>query len=176
MKNFFSKSLIFLGVGLISLASALYLRTSFSMSVEAGGNSQTNATLPVQINIPASNISLPVIPTTQNGNSFTTSSSGVNYLINTSLPGQNGNSVFYGHNWPKLLGNLKQAERGDIITLKYPTGEIKTFTIDLITTISAKNAQINTYSDSKILTLYTCTGFLDSKRLIITANYTGSVI
>lgn len=176
MKNFFSKSLIFIGIGLIFSAGWLYYQTSFPIPVGANYSSNENIQLPDQIEIPAINISLPIVATKIQGNDFATSSYGVNYLVDSSLPGQNGNSIFYGHNWPKLLGNLKKAERGDIIALKYASGETKTFAIDLITIISAKNAKINTKSDSKILTLYTCTGFLDTKRLIITANYTGSVI
>lgn len=91
------------------------------------------------------------------------------YLTGSSLPTKNGNVVIYGHNKKAIFGKLPLVKRHDEITVtvkdgrefKYKVSDVITVTPDQIDTVSP--------TDYPILTIYTCTGFLDSKRLVVKA-------
>lgn len=177
MKNILSKCLIASGVIFILFGTGLYIQTFIPTSVDPLIAKETsNSVQPNTITISSINVNLPIIPATRNNGKFETTKNGVTYLTDSAIPAQTGNSVFYGHNWSNLLGNLKNVKRGDTIELKYANGEAKVFTVDLITELPAKYAKVSLESDQKVMTIYTCSGFLDSKRIIVTANYTGSII
>ena len=92
------------------------------------------------------------------------------FLNSSAKPGEGGNIVIYGHNKKdilgKLIGNIKTGMEIQIFSqngtfFRYETIEIKTVTPNEIGVVLP--------TDYEILTLYTCTGLLDSKRLIIKA-------
>lgn len=177
MKNILSKCLIIVGLIFILFGAGLYIQTIIPTSIDTlEAKESIDSKYPQSITISSINVNLAVIPSAKKNGKFETTKNGVTYLTNSVLPSQTGNSVFYGHNWPNLLGSLKKVKRGDTIELKYPSGEIKTFTIDLVTEMPAEYAKVSLESDQKVMTIYTCSGFLDSKRIIVTANYTGSII
>ena len=177
MKNILSKCLIIVGLIFILFGSGLYIQTIIPTTIDPiGAKETTNSLYPLAITINSINVNLSIIPSAKTNNKFETTKNGVTYLTDSVLPAQTGNSVFYGHNWSNLLGNLKNVKRGDTIELKYSNGEVKTFTVDLITEMPAEYAKVSLDSNQKVMTIYTCSGFLDSKRIIVTANYTGTVI
>lgn len=177
MKNILSKCLIIIGIVFILFGSGLYIQTIIPTSINPIGAKETsNSQFPLAITINSINVNLPIVPSAKKSGKFETTKNGVTYLTDSVLPSETGNSVFYGHNWSNLLGKLKNVKRGDTIELKYLSGEVKTFTIDLITEMPAEYAKVRLESDQKVMTIYTCSGFLDSKRIIVTANYTGSII
>lgn len=177
MKNILSKCLIIVGLIFILFGAGLYIQTIIPTSIDPlDAKESVDNKYPIAITINSISVNLPIIPASRSNGKFETTKNGVTYLTDSVLPSQTGNSVFYGHNWSNLLGNLKNVKRGDIIELKYVGGEVKTFTVDLITESLAKYAKVSLESDQKVMTLYTCSGFLDSKRIIVTANYTGSII
>jgi len=177
MKNILSKCLIIVGLIFILFGSGLYIQTIIPTTIDPiGAKETTNSLYPLAITINSINVNLPIIPAAKTNGKFETTKNGVTYLTDSVLPAQTGNSVFYGHNWSNLLGNLKNVKRGDTIELKYSNGEVKTFTVDLITEMPAEYAKVSLDSNQKVMTIYTCSGFLDSKRIIVTANYTGTVI
>ncbi len=177
MKNILSKCLIIAGLISIFFGTSLYIQTIIPTSIDPSEASESiNSKYPQAITITSINVNLPIIPSSKTNGKFETTKNGVTYLTDSVLPSETGNSVFYGHNWSNLLGNLKSVKRGDSIQLKYASGEIKTFTIDLITEMPAKYAKVALESDQKVMTIYTCSGFMDSKRIIVTASYAGSII
>jgi LPXTG-site transpeptidase (sortase) family protein len=128
-----------------------------------------NWTFPLNIRLPELGIDLPVIPSQIVNGKWQTYSSGVSYLSASALIGQPGNSIFYGHNWPKLLGKLKQAKVGDSIIVT-ATGSAETkFIIQEIKTVSPDDVSILQSYSEPTLTLYTCTGILDSQRFVVIA-------
>jgi len=124
---------------------------------------------PSAISLPSLGINLPVVITHMDGKKWPTTPSGVSYLANTAIPGDIGNAVFYGHNWPSLLGHLKQAKNGEKLYIQYQDGITKEFTIDSISEVEPNSTEILAQSSTPKITLYTCTGFLDTKRLVVTA-------
>jgi len=129
---------------------------------------QKETTLPIQITIPSLSVRLPVIPAKYEKNSFQTTAHGVSYLSSTALPGTQGNSIFYGHNWPNLLGRLSDIRQGDEIIVTQGNAEI-IYTVVYTSVVAPNETHIQNNTTDMRLTLYTCTGFLDQKRFVATA-------
>jgi LPXTG-site transpeptidase (sortase) family protein len=123
--------------------------------------------VPTEIIIDTINVHLPVIAVTN----WKVSNNGVSYLASTPIPGSTGNSVLYGHNWKSLLGNLPNIKRGEYITIKYVNGITKEFIVTDLQIVDPNRTEVLENTTDTRLTLYTCTGFLDRKRFVVTAVY-----
>ena len=111
---------------------------------------------PITLAIPDLGISLPVLtePLTPKGVTYEP---------------HGNNLVFYGHNWPNILRPFQKAQVGQKIIIGYADGSSKQFEINSLTIVPGSNIEILQPTDYQLLTLYTCTGFLDRQRLIATA-------
>ncbi|CAN5201881.1 hypothetical protein BH09PAT2_BH09PAT2_02030 [soil metagenome] len=125
--------------------------------------------LPSRLVIPSANIDLPLVPSSIKDGEWETTDQGVSYLKGGTLPGDRGNSIMYGHNFENLLGPLIRVKTGDDLTVKFSNGEEKTFVVAGIMTVTPDQTHILNDTSDRRITLYTCTGFLDSKRLVIVA-------
>jgi LPXTG-site transpeptidase (sortase) family protein len=91
------------------------------------------------------------------------------HLVNSSVPGEGGNIVVYGHNRPHIFARLKEVNVGDTITLitqneteySYEVYETRRVKPNVIEDVQPK--------DVEVLTIFTCIGFMDSERLIVKA-------
>ena len=124
---------------------------------------------PKTLRIKALHIELPIIPSKIEKKEWETTSEGVSYLASSPLPGATGNSILYGHNWTNLLGNLEKAKSGQVIEIEFKNGEKKHFLIQRLATVWPDQKSVLYPSEDKRITLYTCTGFLDSKRFVVVA-------
>lgn len=161
---------------------ALYLLISCALLIYGGilirERTQPISTLPTSITaasdrlfsiqIPSAQIDLPVYTATISGTTWQTTKHGVSYLSTSPLPGAYGNSVVYGHNWPNLLGNLHRVKPGDAIFISRMNTTTR-FIVRYVTVVSPHDSSVYAPSNDTRLTLYTCTGFLDKNRLVITA-------
>jgi len=153
----------------------IYERTNpnnlaFSDFVQEGNEGQNfGKTQPLAITLPTLKKTLPIFPAIVSKDSWQTSPSGVSYLSSSPLPGEKGNSILYGHNWPNLLGSLAKMKPGDRIEIAFSDGSIREFVVAYTTTVNPGQVEILKDSEDSRLTLYTCTGFLDSKRFVVTA-------
>ena len=168
-------SKIFLGLGLLSIFFSFLLiwernnpnRLSFGNYKE--NTVKSSHISPNRIVIKDANIDLPIEPSKIEGNTWQTSRIGISYLKSSPLPGNQGNSILYGHNWISLLGSLHRVKPGQKIEIYYKNGVRKIFTISAIGVVTPDQTHVLSPSDDRRITLYTCTGFLDSKRLVVTA-------
>lgn len=172
----FGKLLV--GFGLITISFSIFFfwqmnnpqRLSFNITGSANYPlDAASSELPLEIIIPDIKIDLPIIPAKMNKGKWEATTKGVSYLVSSPIPGQKGNSVLYGHNWPNLLGNITKLKPGQPITIKFADGSVKNFRIDATVTVSPDETDILTPSEDQRITLYTCTGFLDSKRFVVVA-------
>lgn len=124
---------------------------------------------PVTIQISSINVRLPLIPAKITEKGWETTSQGVSYLASSPIPGYTGNSILYGHNWPSLLGNLPKIKPADIIKVYYKDGSYNEFVVEKTAVIAPDQIGILDATTDKRLTIYTCTGFLDSKRFVAVA-------
>lgn len=93
----------------------------------------------------------------------------VSHLASSARIGEKGNLILYGHNKNEILGPIRWAKEGAIIELfdeaknKYSYKVVKTDTVE------SDNLTYILPTSEETLTLYTCIGFLDSKRFIVVA-------
>lgn len=127
------------------------------------------SSLPAKISINSLSLKLPIEPTLIKNGYWPTSQTGVSFLANSGNLGSKGNLVFYGHNWKNLLGNLHKVKTGDTLVISGQNGQDFLYSIAYIATVNADDVSILADSSDERITLYTCTGFLDQKRLVVVA-------
>lgn len=175
MRLFLTRLFLFIGLlCFIFLGMLLYQRyrpnpLAFQGAVFTRVLSSTYQASPTRLQIPEVDVDLPIVLSEIEGTTWQTTERGVSYLKSSPLPGEKGNAVLYGHNWPNLLGALRQIRIGDKITVSYLDGHAVLFTVAYITVVSPDMVKILENSSDSRLTIYTCTGFLDSKRFVVTA-------
>ncbi len=124
---------------------------------------------PISIKIERLGITLDIFPANLSSNHWQVTDKGVSYLSLTPIPGDLGNSVLYGHNWPNLLGKLIKIKPGDKIVITYSNGTTKNFLVEYTATVKPNQTYILNPSSDHRITIYTCTGFMDSKRFVAVA-------
>ena len=142
---------------------------TYAQSETSSDTKQTKEQLPVRITSQAVGIDTPIYPAVVNNNVWETTKAGASYITTSPLPGQKGNSVMYGHNWSNIFGNLTKAKIGQEITVTFGNGTIETFEVAYISEVSPEASSILAPSQDNRLTLYTCSGFLDTKRYVVVA-------
>ena len=80
-----------------------------------------------------------------------------------------GNIVIYGHNKVNALGPIRWTSPGDIIELTGEDGVIYTYRIEKTIEVEPDNLEYVLPKSEEVLTVYTCSGFLDSKRFVVVA-------
>lgn len=145
-------------------------RLSFSKYTYAAEESKIKDVLhPKKIIIKDLSIDLPIIESEVVDNVWETTDKGASYLASSPVPGEKGNSVIYGHNWASLFGNLVYAHPGQEIEIVYRDNSIKKFKVIYTSEVTPDTSSILAPTEDKRITLYTCTGFLDSKRFVAVA-------
>ncbi len=175
MKKLLSSTLMLFGIACYVFVSYGFIertqpkRVSFAYAKEiinTNTPSPVYTSQPILINIPSLDIQLPIIPSQITNNEWQATTEGVSYLIHSPIPGEYGNSILYGHNWPNLLGKLPQIKIGDEVIITYEDQSTRTFEIHYTTLVTPDQVEILAPSKDKRITLYTCTGFLDSHRFV----------
>ncbi len=168
-------SKLFLLLGLFFLASfayLLYLRYSpHPLTFEGRPHFQSTVSIdtPTRIKIPAINVDTAIFPSIIRNNIWETTGKGVSYLATSPVPGEKGNSVMYGHNWSSILGNLPKTKPGQQVIIYWSDGREKKFEVVYTAEVLPTQRDIIDSTNDTRLTLYTCTGFLDSKRFVVVA-------
>ena len=120
--------------------------------------------LPTEIKIPAANLDLEVAPGVITDNKWTLYDDKVSWLT-TSETLENGNVIIYGHNRIHLFGGLTKLKIGDEIIVK---SDQKNFIFEVAQMRNVTPEDVDAIiSDKQQLTLYTCDGSFDEKRLVI---------
>lgn len=162
-------------LGVISLTFGIYLKyqrsvLSFGQSPPETTTTQKRAALPLNITIEAANINLPIKESNIIDGVWEISETGASFLSTSARPSENGNIVIYGHNKKHLFGGLIGKNLvGSIVEIKLMNGDIYKYQITETKTVSPTDIEEVLPTETEVLTLYTCTGLLDSKRLIIKA-------
>jgi len=149
----------------------LYQKTILSFKVSPTVIAQANlrASEPKKILIPNQNIDLEIIPATIKDGVWETSDDKATHLASSMRPKEGGNIVIYGHNRKKIFGSLLDVSRGQIITLVNNDNEKFDYQVTQIQIVNPDQIEMVLPTDHEELTVYTCTGWFDSKRLVIKA-------
>jgi LPXTG-site transpeptidase (sortase) family protein len=180
MKKFISN--FFILAGLVLLAFGIYLvwerNSPQSVSFENPPLPQEGSLVegsitalgkPVLIKIPSIDKELQIIPSKIVNNRWESTKKGVSYLETSPIPGEMGNSIIYGHNYSNLLKNLTDVKVGDEIAIVFENGGEKKFEVMFTQEVGPNQSTILNATGDRRVTLYTCSGFLDSKRFVVTA-------
>jgi len=124
---------------------------------------------PTQIIIPSLKINNAIIPSKIVNGNWETTTDGISFLSSSPRPGSMGNSILYGHNWESLLGRLPQIKPGQEIDILFSNGKLERFKVIYTQEVNPTDTSILANSKDKRITIYTCSGFLDSKRFVATA-------
>lgn len=152
----------------VRLSIATYKKTDIKQQITKPQILTVQKT-PASLQIRSLKIHLPLIPAKITNQGWETTTQGVSYLTSSPMPGNVGNSILYGHNWPSLLGNLRNIKPGDTMTVYYSDGTVTEFEVEKTAIISPNQIGILDATEDTRITIYTCTGFLDSQRFIAVA-------
>lgn len=149
---------------------------AFDISKVDASTSETRSlnAQPIALEITSIGLALPITTAEIKENKWQASSNSISYLKTSAIPGEKGNSILYGHNWPNLLGNLKNVKPGEKITITYSDNSSENFEIEYKTKVSPSETSILKNSDDSRITLYTCAGFFDTERLVVVAKLIAS--
>ncbi len=100
---------------------------------------------------------------------WTIANDAANHVAQSALPGSAGHIIIYGHNTAKVFGRLVERKAGDYIGITTADGKFHQYRIYEVNTVSPDRIDLLRPTTSETLTVYTCTGFLDSKRFVVRA-------
>ena len=122
---------------------------------------------PARIYIPKLEKTLEVSDGFIQNNRWTISVTGVSYLTTSGKIGEQGNVVLYGHNTQDVLGELWKVQTGDIVEVTDSGGNIHKFEIFERKEVKPNSVEILESTADSRLTIYTCSGFLDTARFVV---------
>lgn len=93
----------------------------------------------------------------------------VTYLLGSARPGEAGNIILYGHNKREILGNIRALKGGEKITLTTEDGKAHIYFVKSVKEVEPTEVSLLNPTPKETLTMYTCSGFWDSKRFVVTA-------
>lgn len=124
---------------------------------------------PARILIPKVKIDLPIFPGKAIDDKWEIAEKGVSYLMGSGIPGRVGNAVIYSHNKKIQFGPISWLKKGDEIKIINKKNEEIVYQVVETKIVSPKEIEVLSPTEDSTLTLYTCIGIMDSKRLVVIA-------
>ena len=140
--------------------------TIVSNQVDKLNESVVKNTVPDRVYFPLFDLSLDISEGVIKNNEWTLYNDRVSWLSTSALPSK-GNVILYAHNLPHLFGNLNKLSKGNEIVIMHDQNTYK-YVVDKVVKVSPNDIDAVTSSQNQ-LTLYTCDGSFDQRRLIVTA-------
>jgi LPXTG-site transpeptidase (sortase) family protein len=165
-----------IGLGILLILVSAGWRSHQLMVLSFLGNSNSknivqsvSANLPTAIRIDSLNINLPVSETAIVKGIWEIPTIGAGHL-NTSAGVGLGNMVIYAHNKNNLFGPIRWIKKDSQIEVIAQDGLTYNYQVVEVKEVSPNNVEYILPKSKEILTLYTCSGIFDSKRLVVVAN------
>lgn len=121
---------------------------------------------PQKIIIPAISIDLEITEAAIIDGHWEVSETFANHGIGSAYPGQKGNMVIFAHAREHLFLNLQNSSIGNQITIVADKKKY-TYTVTEIIQVTPDQLEVIAPTDDEWITLFTCSGFADEKRLIV---------
>lgn len=170
----FYLSLLGLIAGLLLTFSSLFYLAyratilSFKTSPVTQVTLASRKELPDNINIQDLNINLPVEMSSIVNGIWEIKKQSANFLDTSARPGEGGNIVIYGHNTNQVFKQLVKIQPAALITLTTQSGTY-TYQVKERSIVNPSQIEVVMPTNYEVLTVYTCTGFLDSQRFVVRA-------
>lgn len=141
---------------------------SFKVS-DFHAHTHTTSNRPIALKIPSAGIEVQIIPATASRGSWPTHTSAATFLSTSAQPLEGGNIIIYAPNSATLFGSLSQVRVGDMITIQ--TSDLKKYEYLIQETKTVDPSQVESLlpTTSEVVTLFTSSGFFNSKRLVVRA-------
>ena len=91
------------------------------------------------------------------------------YLAQSAKPGGPGNTILYGHNRQEVFGRLTKVTGGEPIIITTEDGRERRYRIEWFRKVNQSEVQVLAPTDTEVLTIYTCAGWLDAERFVVRA-------
>lgn len=130
--------------------------------------SDLEGTLPRRIVIPTLTVDLDVRKSEVINGYWEVFEDSAGWGTGSGLPGKNGNQVIFAHAREKLFLPLKDVEVGDGIYV-LTDDDWYAYEVKEIKEVLPNQIEVIAPTEDETLTLYTCSGYQDSKRLIVVA-------
>ena len=131
-------------------------------------SSKNIANNPVRILIPNAAIDLKVIDAQIVNGYWELSDTTASYGLGSGHPGEKNNTVIFAHARVGLFYNLKDVKVNDTVYV-FTKDKWYRYKVNKIDAVYPNQTEVIKPTKTQVLTLYTCTGFYDEKRLIVTA-------
>jgi len=166
-------------IGLVLLILGFVLLTGYNPFFKADTNNpikinqnliaqSKNQEVPVRVVIPNIKIDDSVVVAKIINGYWELSENTASYGQGSGIPGQKGNIVVFAHAREGLFYNLKDVKKGDLVYI-FTKDKWYKYSVDQITPVFPNQVETIYPTKNETLTLYTCTGFFDEKRLIVRA-------
>jgi len=123
---------------------------------------------PVRILIPKRDIDLKVVDAPIVDGYWQLSETTASYGLGSGTPGEKNNTVIFAHARAGLFYNLKDVQLNDIVYI-FTKDKWFRYKVNKVSAVYPNQTEVIKPTKNETLTLYTCTGFYDEKRLIVTA-------
>lgn len=134
----------------------------------SGAQADTGKKTPVRIVIPDLNIDVPVKPARIVNGYWEVFQDSAGFGLGSSYPEDTGNQVIFAHARVGLFLPLKNVKTESAVYV-FTQDKWFRYTVKEIKEVLPTQKEVIAATSDATLTLYTCTGFADSKRLIIVA-------
>lgn len=124
---------------------------------------------PTKIVISKINLAAPVVPGGIINGDWILSFDSAQYLPTSGKPGEGFNTIIYAHRLPNLFAKLYEVMPGDRIEITDGAGHVFIYKIYAIESIDPKETFKLFSPIPNNLTLFTCDGWWDQKRLVVKA-------
>jgi len=168
-------------IGVVLLVLALALLTGYNPFYKPSQNPNdpikistklisqiSNQEIPLRIIIPNIKIDDAIVEAEIIGGYWELSENTASYGQGSGIPGKPGNTVIFAHAREGLFYNLKDVKTGNLVYVLTKNKWYK-YKVNKITAVYPNQTEVIMPTKNETLTLYTCTGFYDEKRLIVTA-------
>ncbi|MFZ5437992.1 MAG: sortase [Patescibacteria group bacterium] len=159
---------VFVAWILILWGSFYFVRKFFWQSYTRVKVLQNEDSFVTEVSFPSLNINRDVVTTHVKNGEWLLVDAAANYVYESARPGDVGPVIIYGHNTPAVFGQLTQLVVGQDIIVKTASGQKFYYLVTAKKVVDPDEVGL-LESNKETLIIYTCTGFLDSKRLVIIA-------
>lgn len=167
-----NNSYIYLGLLLIAtfLAWRYHQARILSFNTKSVAEFKSSGVKPVYIKSYPVGVDVKVQDTTINNGVWTILPDSAGYLLGSAGIGDNGNIIIYGHNKNNILGPIRWIKDGQVIEVNGSDGKRYSYVVTKTDIVDPDNLDYIKPKETETLTIYTCIGFLDSKRFIVVAS------
>ena len=124
---------------------------------------------PVRLVIPQLKIDLIVKPSRVVNGYWEIHDDSANFGVGSSVPEEIGNTVIFAHAKYNQFGSLRKIKKDYEVSVQTKNGIWHSYKVVEKKEVKPHEVKVVGETEDKTLTLYTCSGFADSKRLIVVA-------